>query len=215
MRFQDPATSRPRPPTLAEQRARLRAKEDAAELEAETEAAHRKATARRRVMIGGGVSVGVVGVIAAAYILAQPQTIAAHCTVTDASGPATVVDDNLCDPNYAARVGGYTSDGYVFIPLPGGGYSQYHYYYGGSGVVGHQATGGSFTAPSNATIRTGGGQTVQRGGFGITGRGGGSGTSGGTGGSVGGGGGSNTGGVSGTGGGELSGGRSGGGSVGG
>jgi hypothetical protein len=211
MSFQDPATSHARPPTLAEQRARLDAQEQAAELDAETEAAHQKSMARRRVMIGAGVTVGVVGVIAAAYVLAQPQTVTAQCTVTDASGPATIVSDNLCNPDYAATVGGYYSNGFVYIPIPGGGYRQYRYYYGGSGAIGHQASGGSFNAPSNATVRTGSGTTIQRGGFGITSHGGTTGGSGSDGGSTSHSGNTgNTGGAGGTGGGELSGGRSGG-----
>jgi hypothetical protein len=204
MRFQDAANTRPRPPTLAEQRARLHAEEEAAELAEQRTAA----AGRRRLMIGGGVTVGIVGLIAAGYLLASPQTVTARCTVSDSSGTATVVSDNLCDPQYAAGHGGYLSNGFVFIPLIGGGFRQYHYYYGGSGVLGHQASGGSFTPPSNATIRTGSGQTIQRGGFGIGGHSGGTAGTGGTGGT--GGRGGNTGGVGGTGGGELSGGHSGG-----
>src|SRR5205823_10962578 len=58
MRFQDAETTTPRPPTLAEQRARRSAE---AERAAERAAADRTAQTRRRVMIGSGVTIGVVG----------------------------------------------------------------------------------------------------------------------------------------------------------
>jgi hypothetical protein len=55
------------------------------------------------------------------------------------------------------------------MPLPGGGYNQYHYNYGGSVGPGNRVTGGSTAAPSgNTTVKTKAGKTVQRGGFGIS-----------------------------------------------
>ncbi|HEY0805406.1 MAG TPA: hypothetical protein VGD84_10085 [Pseudonocardiaceae bacterium] len=178
MRFQDENTA-PRPPSVAEQRARREAEE---ELAARQALAEGRAAGRRRVMIGAGVTVGVAALVGAWYLLATPQTVTASCTVAGTGSDAdTVVADQNCDPNYATSQGGHISNGFVFIPLIGGGFRQYHYYYGGTGAIGQRATGGSFTAPSNATVRTGTGQTIQRGGFGITGKTGGIG--GGTGGS--------------------------------
>jgi hypothetical protein len=173
MRFQDEHTT-PRPPTLAEQRARQAAEEELAARQAQADA---RSAGRRRVMIGTGVTVGVAALVGAWYLLASPATVSAQCTVagTD-SESGTIVADQNCDPTYAGQHGGYVNNGFVFLPLPGGGYRQYHYYYGGTpGAIGQRATGGSFTAPSNATVRTPSGKTIQRGGFGITGKTGGSG----------------------------------------
>jgi hypothetical protein len=169
MRFQDEGTQ-PRPPSLAEQRARREAE---AELAARQAAAEGRAASRRRVMIGAGVTVGVAALVGTWYLLATPQTVTAQCTVAGTGSDAdTVVADQNCDPNYVNTHGGHISNGFVFLPLFGGGFRQYHYYYGGTGLIGQRATGGSFTAPpSNATIRTGSGQTIQRGGFGITSKG--------------------------------------------
>jgi hypothetical protein len=130
-------------------------------------------------MIGAGVTVGVAALVGGWYLLASPSTVSAQCAVAGTGTDAnTIVTDQNCDPDYANTHGGYVTNGFVFLPLPGGGYRQYHYYYGGTGTIGQRAAGGSFTAPSNATVRTPSGKTIQRGGFGITGKTGG-GTSGG------------------------------------
>jgi hypothetical protein len=184
MRFQDGSTE-PRPPSLAEQRARMQAEE---ELAAQQAVADQRSTTRRRVMIGAGVTVGVAALVAGWYVLASPASVTARCAVAGTGSDAdTVVADQNCDPAYASAHGGYVSNGFVFIPLVGGGFRQYHYYYGGTGAIGQRVSGGSFTAPSHATVRTGSGTTIQRGGFGITGKTGGiGGSSGGTGGKTGG-----------------------------
>lgn len=183
MRFQERGSTTPRPPTLAEQRARQEYQREAEEEQAERQAAiEARALRRRRVMIGGGVTVGVVAVIGAWYLLASPQNVTAQCTVASGSSMDTVVNEQNCDPTYAAQHGGYVSNGFIFLPIGGGRYQQYHYYYGGTGAIGQRATGGSFTAPDNANVRTPSGKTIQRGGFGISGRVGGSGGSGGSGG---------------------------------
>lgn len=161
MRFQDPDSAVPREPTLAEQRARRRVLMQ--ELERE-EAAEAKSEARRKAMIGGGVTVGLVGLVAAFYGVAVPDDVTAVCT----DEAATVVSqDEYCDENYVTSQGGYHSGGFLFLPLPSGGYRQYRYNYGGAGAPGTQVSGGTFTKPANANIRTPSGKTVQRGGFGI------------------------------------------------
>jgi len=165
MRFQDEHTTR-RPPSLAEQRARREAEAELAQQQAQADA---KYATRRRVMIGTGVTVGVAALVGAWYLFASPaNAVSAQCTVAGTGSDAdTIVADQNCDPDYANQHGGHVSNGFVFLPLPGGGFRQYHYYYGGpTGAIGQRATGGSFTAPSNATVRTPSGKTIQRGGFG-------------------------------------------------
>jgi hypothetical protein len=172
MRFQDPDTATPRPPTLAEQRARQRAEQEEREREeAEQAEAARKAKKRKRLLIGGGVTVGVAALVAAGYAIASPDEVNATCV--DQNNVA--VADNDCDDAYVASHGGYNSGGIFFLP----GFGQYLDYYGGSPVgIGQTVNGGTFTKPDNATIKTGSGKTIQRGGFGI--KGGSSGKSGGS-----------------------------------
>ncbi|NKQ53467.1 hypothetical protein HFP15_11305 [Amycolatopsis sp. K13G38] len=184
MRFQDPDTTTPREPTLAEQRARRKALADEERREAEEaqarEVAERKAGTRRKVLIGSGVTVGLVGVVAAWYVVGSPNEVTAVCT--DSNG--IVQNDQYCDDSYATSHGGYynSSTGFWFVPLPGGGYSQYRYNYGGTGTIGRPVSGGSYTKPSGGTtVKSSSGKTVQRGGFGISGKSsGGSGKSGGS-----------------------------------
>jgi hypothetical protein len=121
-------------------------------------------------MIGAGVTVGVAALVGSWYLLASPATVTAQCAVAGGGDQDTVVADQNCDPDYVSQHGGHIIGGIVFLPLPGGGFGQYRYYYGGTGTIGQRASGGSFTAPSNATVRTPSGKTIQRGGFGITGK---------------------------------------------
>jgi hypothetical protein len=183
MRRQDAESTSPREPTLAEQRARRKAvieekEREAAEHEAR-EAAERKAETRRKVLIGGGVTVGLVGLIATFYTVAQPETVTAVCTNAE---EGVVAEEEKCTEEYAESNGGYTSGGFIFLPIGGigGGYQQYRYNYGGSGTVGSPVSGGSFTKPANANITTKSGSTIQRGGFGISSKSGSFGKSGGS-----------------------------------
>ncbi len=181
MRFQDPDSTTRRQPTLSERHARQQAERQEAEAARraaeEHEAAALRAQRRKRIMIGGGVTVGVVALVGAWYLFASPDTVSAQCTVSNGSNPNTVVAEQNCDPQYAQSHGGYVNNGFVFVPLLTGGYGQYRYYYGGAGGIGTHVSGGSFSKPGNATIRTNSGRTIQRGGFGITGKLGGSGGS--------------------------------------
>ncbi|SEP49460.1 hypothetical protein [Amycolatopsis saalfeldensis] len=179
MRFQDGSTQ-PREPSLAEQRARRQAIADQEREEQEAQAAAlvagRKAATKRKILIGSGVVVGLAGLVGTFYTVARPTNTTAVCT--DASG--VVQPDENCDESYVSSHHGYSSGGFWFIPLPGGGFSQYRYNYGGTGNIGQRVSGGSFSAPSgNTNVSTKSGKSVQRGGFGISGK---SGTSGGTGG---------------------------------
>ncbi|WP_245633760.1 hypothetical protein [Amycolatopsis jejuensis] len=181
MRFQDANTQR-REPSVAEQRARRQAMADREREEQEAlqaqRAADAKAATKRKILIGSGVTVGLVGLVATFYTVARPSETTAVCT--DNSG--VIRDDQNCDPAYAASHGGHYSGGFWFIPIPGGGFTQYRYNYGGTGTIGQRVSGGSFTAPSgNTNVSTKSGTSVQRGGFGISGKSGTSGSTGGTG----------------------------------
>jgi hypothetical protein len=165
IRFQDPETTTPRPPTLGEQRARRKALEREAEREVESAETERKSRTRRRILIGSGVTVGVVALVSVWYSAASPSEVNANCVSND---DVVTSDENVCDENYVRGHGGYVSNGIFFLPIGGGGYSQYHYNYGGSVGPGGRVSGGSLSAPSNATVKTSSGKTVQRGGFGVS-----------------------------------------------
>ena len=170
MRFQDDST-KPRAPTLAEARARQQAQEaeQEAAIQAEQDAIaeEERRRHRKRVMIGAGVTVGIVAVIGGLYLANQSNDVTARCTVSGGNDGGTVVQDQYCDEDYVTSHHGYISNGIIFLPIAGGGYSQYHYYYGGSGNIGQRVSGGSYTQPSGATIKTGSGSTVSRGGLGV------------------------------------------------
>ncbi|GAB3286123.1 hypothetical protein [Parasphingorhabdus pacifica] len=176
MRFQDADTTTPREPTLAEHRARIAAEKRQEEKLAEAE---RKTEKRRRVMVGGGVSVGVVALVAAFYsgsaYSAEKNAVSQYCAA-EQGGNAVAKEENLCDEEYVEENGGYTNGGMFFMPffLPGGGvggYNQYRYGYTSPGAPaptpGSTVSNPSFNKPSNATIKNSKGATVQRGGFGI------------------------------------------------
>jgi type II secretory pathway pseudopilin PulG len=168
MRFQDPETTRPREPTVAEARARRDREKARQEAEQARLEAEKKAASRRKLLIGSGVTIGLVGVVAAGYLVGTPNEVSAVCT--DDTG--TVVQDNYCDDSYITSQHGYFNSGTGFwiIPLATGGFRQYRYNYGGTGLLGSHVAGGTYTAPSgNTTVKTKSGTTVQRGGFGVSG----------------------------------------------
>jgi hypothetical protein len=161
IRQQEPGATKPRPPTLAEQRARAAAIEQQREQQLAVEAEEmRKKKLRKRLLIGGGVAVGVAGVVAIWYAASSPDDVEAQCTRDD-----VVVEDQYCDESYASSHGGHVSGGFIYI-----GGSSYRYHYGGSSVpVGSKVSGGSYTMPKGANITTKSGSVVQRGGFGVSG----------------------------------------------
>ncbi|MEU4801367.1 hypothetical protein [Actinosynnema sp. NPDC023587] len=161
VRKQEAGVTQPRPPTLAEQRARAEAihRRQEAERAEELELA-RKKKLRKRLLIGGGVAVGVAGVVAIWYAASSPDDVEAQCTQD-----GVVVDDQYCDDNYARSHGGYTSGGFIYI-----GGSSYRYHYGGPSVpAGQKVSGGTYTVPKGANVKTKSGTTIQRGGFGVSG----------------------------------------------
>jgi hypothetical protein len=153
IRRQDPTTSRPRPPTVAEARERDKAVRRQAEAahQAELDAAKRKKTKRR--LIGAGAVVGVVGVVALGYWAFSSDDVTARCVEVE-DGKEIVVPDSNC--------GGSPNSSGIFI------YSgrQYRYYYGGKGEIGQKISNASTVKPKGANITTKSGTNVQRGGLG-------------------------------------------------
>jgi hypothetical protein len=179
MRFQDAESTTPREPTLAEKRAMRRAmEEDEENLRTEVETAERKSLTRRRVLIGAGVTVGLVATVAVWYAAATPDEVTANCVDNN---NALSTNEDICTEDYVrSHPGAYTSGGFFFIPIVGGGYNQYHYNYGGT-VQNGRVVGGSTAAPSSGTtVKSTSGKTVQRGGFGVSGGGKSGGSSGGS-----------------------------------
>lgn len=157
IRIQEPGVTRPRPPSVAEARARDKARKarEAAELFAAEQAANaeRRRSQNRKTLMGAVAVVGVVGVVALGYqVYKRDPDITASCV--DANN--VVVPDEYCGSG-TPGVGGI----FIFAGAP------YRYYYGGSnGGVGTRATGGTLTQPSRTTAKTKSGSTITRGGFG-------------------------------------------------
>jgi hypothetical protein len=149
MRFQDPATTRPRPPTVGEIRARMKADRKRRELE--------KARERRSQRLKGGVAaVGVVGVVAAlGYWALSPRTVTAQCVQEDGAGGPIIVPDNYCTGRTGDSTGLFIYSGH-----------QYRYYYDSSGSLGARPVGGTTVKPRDATVKTASGTTIERGGLG-------------------------------------------------
>jgi hypothetical protein len=161
IRNQELGVTRPREATLAEKRARLRAEQEQREQELTAQAeAERKAKLRKRLLIGGGVTVGVVALVAIWYAASSPSNVTAQCVDNN----SVVVNDDYCSDSYYHSHGGYSSGGFIYL-----GGNSYRYNYGGTGTIGQKVTGGTYTAPKGANVTTKSGTTVQRGGFGVSG----------------------------------------------
>jgi hypothetical protein len=156
MEFQDAATTKPRPATPAELRARekfAKKQQEAEEARLEAEAKRRR---QRRVLMGSAAAVGVVGVVAAlGYWALSAPTVTAQCVRDDPNGQPVIVPDSYCTDHTAGL------NGFFFF----GGH-QYRYYYGSSGSVGSRPIGGTTSAPKGATVKTKSGSTISRGGLG-------------------------------------------------
>ena len=157
IRAQEPGVTRPRPPTVAEARARDKAREarEVAERFAAEQAANaeRKRAQNKKTLMGAVAVVGVVAVVALGYQMFKGgRDVTASCV--DENG--VVVPDNFCGSG-TPGMGGI----FIFAGSP------YRYYYGGaSGGVGTRATGGTLTQPSGTTAKTRSGSSISRGGFG-------------------------------------------------
>ncbi|MBJ8343342.1 hypothetical protein JGU72_01540 [Antrihabitans sp. YC2-6] len=150
MRRQDPQTARRKPQTVADARARDKARERKAELARQAEEDRLKKRKTKRRLIGAGAVVGLVGVVALGYWALSADEVTARCVDDDGD----IVAESYC--------GGTPGPNGIFI-IAG---SQYRYYYGGSGSVGQKISGGTTVKPKGATIKTTSGSTIQRGGLG-------------------------------------------------
>ena len=156
MRFQDPATTRPRPPTVGETRAREKAERARKAAERAQFEANVKRYHRNQRLKGGAAVVGVVGVVAAlGYWALSPRTVTAQCVQEDASGGPIIVPDSYCTGHGGGTGGLFIYSGH-----------QYRYYYGSTGTVGARPAGGTTIAPKGDTVKTSSGTTIQRGGLG-------------------------------------------------
>jgi hypothetical protein len=156
MRFQDPATTRPRPPTVGEARAREKAERERKAAERARFEANVKRYHRNRRLKGGAAVVGVVGVVAAlGYWALSPRTVNAQCVQEDGTGGPIIVPDNYCTGHSSGPGGFFIYSGH-----------QYRYYYGSSGTVGARPAGGTTVMPKDTTVKTSSGTTIQRGGLG-------------------------------------------------
>ncbi|WP_445162933.1 hypothetical protein ACTXG5_06665 [Mycobacterium sp. Dal123C01] len=154
--FQDAATTKPRPPTPAELRARDKYAKKQKELEEARLEAEAKRRHQRRVLMGAAAAVGVVGVVAAlGYWALSTPNVTAQCVQEDPSGQPVIVPDGYCTGHTEGLNGFYYFGGH-----------QYHYYYGSSGSVGSRPSGGTTSAPKGANITTKSGTSISRGGLG-------------------------------------------------
>ena len=157
IRAQEPGVTRPRPPTVAEARARDKARmarevaeQFAAEQAANTE---RRRSQNKKTLMGAVAVVGVVGVVALGY---QMSTSDRDVTASCVDENSVVVSDSYCGSG-TPGMGGVL----IFAGAP------YRYYYGGAtGGVGSVATGGTLTQPRGTTAKTKSGSSISRGGFG-------------------------------------------------
>ncbi|MCP2349712.1 hypothetical protein HD595_005834 [Nonomuraea roseoviolacea subsp. carminata] len=103
--------------------------------------------------------IGIVSVMIVAYCAAQDDDdVTADCVDMSQQlpdGTYEVVDEDYCDDD---------DDGTVHY-YGGGSRGAYHWYYGGT-RVGTRVRGGSSYRPSDVSISSRGGKSIQRGGFG-------------------------------------------------
>jgi len=157
IRTQEPGVTRPRPATVAEARARdkaRKAREVAEQYAAEQAAnAEQKRSQNRKTLMGAVAIVGVVGVVALGYQMSKSDR---DITATCVDENSVVVPDSYCGSG-SPGIGGV----FIFAGAP------YRYYYGGApGGVGTRATGGTLTQPSGTIAKTKSGSSISRGGFG-------------------------------------------------
>jgi hypothetical protein len=157
IRAQEPGVTRPRPATVAEARARDKARKAreiadqfAAEQAANQELRRRK---NRKTLMGAVAVVGVVAVVSLGYQMSKTDR---DVTATCVDENSVVVPDSYCGSG-SPGIGGV----FIFAGAP------YRYYYGGApGGVGTRATGGTLTQPSGTIAKTKSGSSISRGGFG-------------------------------------------------
>ncbi|MFF0631965.1 hypothetical protein ACFYTS_05640 [Nocardia sp. NPDC004151] len=178
---QEAGITQPRPPTVAEVRAREKARKRAEEQQqAEAEAAEAKQRKKKRVLIGGAAVAGIAALVGGGYLVASAWSgpdVTASCTVVadkgeivpigngqtvtaDRDNQEIVVPDNYCSSATSGGHPGTHTSTFIYL-----GHS-YRYYYGGNTTIGRAPTGGTTVAPKGATVKTKSGSTIQRGGLG-------------------------------------------------
>ncbi|MGW4351594.1 hypothetical protein ACWELJ_05830 [Nocardia sp. NPDC004582] len=178
---QQAGITQPRPPTVAEVRAREKARKRAEEQQqAEAEAAEAKQRKKKRILIGGAAVAGIAALVGGGYLVASAWSgpdVTASCTVVadkgeivpigngqtvtaDRDNQEIVVPDNYCSSATSGGHPGTHTSTFIYL-----GHS-YRYYYGGNTTIGHAPTGGTTVAPKGATVKTKSGSTIQRGGLG-------------------------------------------------
>ncbi len=160
IRSQEPGFTQPRTPTVAEARARDKARmarEEADRFAAEQAAnAQRRRSQNKKTLMGAVAVVGVVGVVALGYQMSKSDRGDRDVTASCVDENNVVVPDDYCGRG-SPGMGGI----FIFAGAP------YRYYYGGStGGVGTRATGGTLTQPSGTIAKTKSGSSITRGGFG-------------------------------------------------
>jgi hypothetical protein len=157
IRAQEPGVTRPRPATVAEARARDKARKarEVADQFAAEQAANQELRRRknRKTLMGAVAVVGVVAVVSLGYQMSKTdRDVTASCVDEN----SVVVPDSYCGSG-TPGMGGI----FIFAGAP------YRYYYGGTpGGVGTRATGGTLTQPSGTIAKTKSGSSISRGGFG-------------------------------------------------
>ncbi|ALR10156.1 hypothetical protein BST43_19280 [Mycobacteroides saopaulense] len=155
IRWQEPGITTPRPPTVAESRARdkaRRAREAERRLaEVQAQKAEERRRTRNNVLMGSVVVAGIAAVVAVGYaVIDRDDDIEATC-VQDGS--------NVVAPEEYCERGTQSSSGGVFIYAG----SPYRYYYGGRNQgIGTIATGGTLELPKGTTARTGSGTKITK-----------------------------------------------------
>lgn len=155
VRWQEPGITLPRPPTVAESRARDKARRTREAQRRLAEVQAQKAEERRRtrnhVLMGSMVVAGIAAVVAVGYaVIDRDDDIEATC-VQDGSN--VVAPEEYCERGTASSSGG------VFIYAG----SPYRYYYGGHNRgIGTIATGGSVELPRGTRAKTSSGTTLTK-----------------------------------------------------
>ncbi len=156
VRWQEPGTTTPRPPTVAESRARDKARRTREAERRLAEVQAQKAEERRRtrnhVLMGSVVVAGIAAVVAVGYaVIDRDNEVEATC-VQDGSN--VVAPEEYCERGTASSSGGG-----VFIYAG----SPYRYYYGGRNQgIGTIASGGNLELPRGTRAKTSSGTTLTK-----------------------------------------------------
>ncbi len=154
VRWQEPGVTKPRPPTVAEARARdkaRRAREAEQRLaEVQAEKAEERRRTRKNVLMGSAVVAGIAAVVAVGYaVIDRDDDVEATCVQ---QGSNVVAPEEYCER-------GTPSSGGMFIYAG----SPYQYYYGGQNRgIGTTATGGSLELPRGTTAKTSSGTRISK-----------------------------------------------------